>query len=74
MPNLQVWEEDDVQWEQRVNMGQVSREAVLRTQESLTMKLKQQSAREEGICQVLIFCNRNQIDSCGRKSTKVLNS
>ena len=68
MSNLQVWEEDDVQWEQRVNMGQVSREAVLRSQESLIMKLKQQSAREEGICQVeaeIRFINVK------RKTTKV---
>ena len=52
-------------------MGQVSREAVLRTQESLIMKLKQQSAREEGICQVLILTTEIRLNNV-KKAQKFL--
>ena len=51
----QVWAEDGVQWEQRVWLGPVTREAVLTTKQALDLKLVQQSAREEGICQVLTW-------------------
>ena len=47
-----VWEEDGVEWQQIVKMSTPCRPDVKRTQELLTIKLVQQSARDEGICQV----------------------
>ena len=47
-----VWEEDGVEWQQVVKMSTPCRSDVKRTQELLTIKLAQQSARDEGICQV----------------------
>ena len=57
----QVWAEDGVQWEQRVWLGPVTREAVLTTKQALDLKLVQQSAREEGICQVLTWLSSLQM-------------
>ena len=47
-----VWEENGVEWQQMVKMSTPCRPDVKRTQELLSLKLAQQSARDEGICQV----------------------
>ena len=47
-----VWEEDGIEWQQTVKMSTPCRPDVKRTQELLSLKLVQQSARDEGICQV----------------------
>ena len=47
-----VWEEGGVEWHQAVKMSTPCRADVKRTRELLQLKLVQQSARDEGICQV----------------------
>ena len=47
-----VWEEGGVEWQQTVKMSTPCRSDVKRTKELLQVKLVQQSARDEGICQV----------------------